>query len=104
MAYPRREIAKTCGSVAVTATSSVAVANNPARLELRIKNSTGGLVYLKFATAGPTTLGGTPTAPVATATAASYALSDGQEFITTSYTGPVAIIAPGAVSVSVLEI
>lgn len=103
MAYPRRDIAHACGKVDVTSTSSVAVANNPARLSLLVKNDTGGVVYLKFATATGKNLGDGPATPVAVADATSLKLADGQSFSTTDYTGPVAIIAPGSVSVTVVE-
>ena len=103
MAYPRRDIAKTCGTVAVTATSAVVVPNNPARLSLLVSNNSGATVYLKLATQPPTTLGGAPTSPVATADSGSLKLADGQTFATTDYTGPVAMIAGGAASVTVVE-
>lgn len=103
MSYPRRETAKTCGGVAVTAASSVIVASNPSRLSLTIQNTTGGAIYLKFSTARPTTTGGTVANPVATADAQSLKLLDGASFTTTDYIGPVAAIAGGSVTATVVE-
>lgn len=97
MSYPRRDVVKTCESLAVTAASSVVVADNPSRLSLLVQNQSGGNVYLRLRTA----VGVNPTA---TADDESLLLANGEEFSTTDYTGPVAMIAPGSVEVFVLEI
>jgi hypothetical protein len=105
MAYPRRPIAKTNGTLAVTTGSVVAVADNPARLYLRITNpDAAAIMYVKFATAGATTLGGAVPAPTATADTASLKIPPGGFFETTAYTGPVAIIGSAGFNANVLEI
>jgi len=105
MAYPRRPIAKTNGTVAVTTGSVVVVPDNPSRLYLRISNpDAAGIMYFKLATAGATTLGGAVPAPVATADTASQKIAPGGFFETTCYTGPVAVIGSAGFNASVLEI
>lgn len=105
MAYPRRPIAKTNGTLAVTTGSVVVVPDNPARLYLRISNpDAAGIMYLKFATVGATTLGGAVPAPVATADTASTKVAPGGFFETKEYTGPVAVIGSAGFNANVLEI
>jgi hypothetical protein len=105
MAYPRRDIVKTSGTYAVTTSSTLLVGNNPARLYIRITNpDAAGIMYLKFATAPATTLGGTPTQPVAVADSTSTKIAPGGFFETTAYTGPIAVIGSAGFGANVLEI
>ena len=105
MAYARRPIVKTSGTYAVTTGSTVMVADNPSRLYLRISNpDAAGIMYLKFATVGATTLGGTPPTITATADSASLKIPPGGFFETKEYTGPVAVIGSAGFNANVLEI
>ena len=97
MAYPRRDIAKTCDDIAVTNASQVLVPSNPSRMSLLLKNDSGAPVYFKLSTAVGVN-------PVATADTSSVELADGQSFATTDYTGPIAFITATTAAVTVLEI
>lgn len=98
MAYPRRDIAKTCGTLAVTTSSQVLIPNNPSRLSLRITTEDGtNATWAKFAT----TVGGSP---VATANSGAFKITPTSPLYLTEYTGPVALIALAGTSVNILEI
>lgn len=105
MANPRRETAKTNGTLAVTTGSTLGVPYNPSRLYLRITNpDAAGILYLKFSTVSGKNLGDKPVDPVATADTASTKIAPGAFFETTVFTGSIAVIGSAGFNVNVLEI